>query len=168
MEFQTLDDVFVDQLDDLLDAERQLVDALPKMAAAASDGKLRTAFEEHLAETHDHVHRLEDIFGMLGRQPAGEPCKAMRGLIAEGREVLESQGDPAAKDVALIAAAQRVEHYEIAAYGTVRTLAGQLDHGDAKDLLDQTLDEESNADTLLTKIATGGLMKSGVNERAAK
>jgi ferritin-like metal-binding protein YciE len=166
MQFQTLDDVFVDQLGDLLDAERQLVDALPKMAAAASDDKLRKAFEEHLAETHDHVHRLEEIFGTLGRTAPAETCKAMKGLVAEGAEVIQSTGDPAAKDAALIAAAQRVEHYEIAGYGTVKTLAGQLGHGDAKDLLDQTLDEESNADSLLTKIATGGLMKSGVNERA--
>jgi ferritin-like metal-binding protein YciE len=166
MQLQSLDDVFIDQLADLLDAEKQLVDALPKMADAASDEKLRKAFTEHLAETRDHVSRLEDIFGQLGKQPASETCKAMKGLIAEGEEIISTQGDPTAKDVALIAAAQRVEHYEIAAYGTAKTLAGELGHDDAKDLLDQTLDEESNADKLLTKIATGGMLKTGINQRA--
>jgi ferritin-like metal-binding protein YciE len=96
-----------------------------------------------------------------------EQCKAMRGLIAEGDEVVQATGDPAAKDAALIAAAQRVEHYEMAGYGTVRTLAKELDHGDAASLLDDTLDEEGKADHLLTKIATGGLLRSGVNQKAA-
>ncbi|HEX3055239.1 MAG TPA: ferritin-like domain-containing protein [Gaiellaceae bacterium] len=168
MNLQTLDDVLVDQLGDLLDAEKQLVQALPKMASAASDEKLQKAFKEHLSETRDHVSRLEDIFGQLGKQPPRETCKAMQGLVAEGEEIIAAQGDPAAKDAALIAAAQRVEHYEIAGYGTAKTLADQLGHGDAKDLLDQTLDEESQADTLLTKIATGGRMKSGVNEAAKR
>ena len=167
MQFQSIDDVFVEQIEDLLSAEKQLVQALPKMAQAAADPKLKEAFTEHLGETRDHVSRLEEIFGQLGRRPAGEECKAMKGLIAEGTEIISATGDPAAKDAALIAAAQRVEHYEIAGYGTAKTLAGQLDRGDAKDLLEQTLDEESNADKLLTKIATGGLMKSGVNQRAS-
>jgi ferritin-like metal-binding protein YciE len=165
---QSLDDVLVEQLGDLLDAEKQLVQALPKMASAASDEKLQKAFKEHLSETRDHVTRLEEIFGQLGKQPPSETCKAMQGLVAEGEEIISAQGDPAAKDAALIAAAQRVEHYEIAGYGTAKTLADQLGHGDAKDLLDQTLDEESQADTLLTKIATGGRMKSGVNEAAKR
>ena len=166
MNLQSLDDVLVDQLGDLLDAEKQLVQALPKMASAASDEKLQKAFKEHLSETRDHVSRLEEIFGQLGKQPPTETCKAMQGLVAEGEEVIAAQGDPAAKDAALIAAAQRVEHYEIAAYGTARTLADELDLGDAKDLLDQTLDEESNADKLLTKIATGGMFKAGINQQA--
>lgn len=168
MQFNSIEDVFIEQIDDLLDAERQLVAALPKMAQSASDEKLRSAFEEHLGETRDHVSRLEEIFGQIGRTPPGETCKAMKGLIAEGQEVIQATGDPAAKDAALIAAAQRVEHYEIAAYGTAKTLADQLGYGDAKSLLDQTLDEESNADTLLTKIATGGLMKSGINQQAQR
>ena len=168
MQLQSLDDVLVDQLGDLLDAEKQLVQALPKMASAASDEKLQKAFKEHLSETRDHISRLEEIFGQLGKQPPSETCKAMQGLVAEGEKVISAQGDPAAKDAALIAAAQRVEHYEIAGYGTAKTLADQLGHGDAKDLLDQTLDEESQADTLLTKIATGGRMKSGVNEAAKR
>ncbi|MFL5912100.1 MAG: ferritin-like domain-containing protein [Gaiellaceae bacterium] len=168
MQLQSLDDVLVDQLGDLLDAEKQLVQALPKMASAASDEKLQKAFKEHLSETRDHVSRLEEIFGQLGKQPPSETCKAMQGLVAEGEEIISALGDPAAKDAALIAAAQRVEHYEIAGYGTAKTLADQLGHGDAKDLLDQTLDEEANADKLLTKIATGGRMKSGVNEAAKR
>jgi ferritin-like metal-binding protein YciE len=166
MRLQSLDDVFEHELNDLLSAEQQLVQALPKMAQAAFHDELRTAFEEHLAETRGHVERLQEIFGQLGRSPSGETCKGMQGLIAEGQETIETEGDSASKDAALIAAAQRVEHYEIAAYGTARTLADQLDLGDAKDLLDQTLDEESNADKLLTKIATGGLLKSGINQKA--
>lgn len=166
MNLQTMEDVLVDQLDDLLSAERQLVGALPKMAQAASEPKLREAFEEHLGETRDHVGRLEEIFGQMGRQPAGHTCKAMQGIIAEGEEVIGTPGDPAAKDAALIAAAQRAEHYEIAAYGSAKTFAGECGYGEAKDLLEQTLDEESQADTLLTKIATGGMMKAGVNQKA--
>lgn len=166
MQLQTLHDLFVEQLQDLYSAEKQLVEALPKMASAASHDELKQAFEHHLQETRDHVSRLDDIFGELGKQPGGETCEAMQGLVKEGEEIVSAQGDPAVKDAALIAAAQRVEHYEIAAYGTVRTFANDLDLGNAKDLLDQTLDEESNADKLLTKIATGGMLKSGVNERA--
>ena len=112
------------------------------------------------------MERLTQIFGQLGEKPGTEKCKGMEGLIKEGEEVLSMQGDPTVIDAALIAAAQRVEHYEIAAYGTVKTLADQLDLGDAKGLLDDTLDEEGKADKLLTKIATGGLLKSGINEKA--
>jgi ferritin-like metal-binding protein YciE len=166
MKLDSLEDVFVHQLNDLYSAEDQLVEALPKMAEAASNGQLKQAFEHHLQETRDHRDRIQEIFGQLGKRRNGEECKAMKGLVEEGEEVVETSGDSAAKDAALIAAAQRVEHYEIAAYGTARTLAGELGHDDAKDLLDQTLDEESNADKLLTKIATGGLMKAGVNEKA--
>jgi ferritin-like metal-binding protein YciE len=166
VELQSLDDLFVEQLQDLYSAEKQLVDALPKMAKAASHDELKQAFEHHLEETRGHVSRLEEIFGELGKQPGGETCKAMKGLIAEGEEVVKADGDSAVKDAALIAAAQRVEHYEIAGYGTVRTLADELDHDSAKDLLDQTLDEESNADKLLTMIATGAKIKSGKNQMA--
>jgi ferritin-like metal-binding protein YciE len=168
MNLQSLDDVLIDQLGDLLDAERQLVQALPKMAQAASDRKLKEAFTEHLGETRDHVSRLEEIFGQLGKTAPVETCKAMQGLIREGDEIIAAQGSPTAKDAALIAAAQRVEHYEIAGYGTAKTLAGELGYNEAKDLLDQTLDEESSADKLMTKIATGGLMKAGVNQAAKK
>ena len=167
MRLQTLNDVLTHQLQDLHSAEQQLVEALPKMSSAATDEKLRTAFENHLDETRQHVERIEDVCSQVGISASGEPCKGMEGLIREGSEIVSAAGDPAAKDAALIAAAQRVEHYEIAAYGTARSLAGELGFDEAKDLLDQTLDEESNADSLLTKIATGGLFKSGVNAQAA-
>jgi ferritin-like metal-binding protein YciE len=163
----SLQDVFEAQLGDLYDAEKQLLVALPKMAGAAYTDELREAFQTHLQETRGHVERLEGVFSDLGIPTPIEQCKAMRGLIAEGEEIIQATGDPLAKDAALIAAAQRVEHYEIAGYGTVRTLAKELDYGDAASLLDETLDEESKADTLLTKIATGGMLRSGVNKEAA-
>jgi ferritin-like metal-binding protein YciE len=168
MRLQSLNDVLVHELQDLHSAEQQLIAALPKMAGAATNDKLRTAFDDHLGETRQHLERLEDVCSQIGVSPNGEPCKGMEGLIREGDEIVAAAGDPAAKDAALISAAQRVEHYEIAAYGTARTLADQLGFDDAKELLDQTLDEESNADSLLTKIATGGMLKSGVNEQAAR
>jgi ferritin-like metal-binding protein YciE len=168
MELRTLNDLFVDQLKDLYNAEQQLISALPKMASAASNDELREAFAHHLTETQDHVRRITDIFSGMGVSPGGETCEAMEGLIREGDKVIAAQGDPAVKDAALIAAAQRVEHYEIAAYGTVRTLADELDLDDAQDLLDQTLDEESSADKLLTKIATGGMFKAGINQQAGQ
>jgi ferritin-like metal-binding protein YciE len=168
MQLQSLKDVLTHELQDLHDAETQLVDALPKMAQAASNPELRGAFEHHLSETQEHVRRLEEIFGQLGISGSNEKCDGMQGLIKEGEKTIETQGDPTAKDAALIAAAQRVEHYEIAAYGTARTLADELDLDDAQDLLDQTLDEEANADKMLTKIATGGMLKTGINEQAPR
>jgi ferritin-like metal-binding protein YciE len=166
MKLDSLEDVFVHELNDLYSAEDQLVEALPKMAQAASSDQLKQAFEHHLEETRDHRDRIQEIFGQLGKRRSGADCKAMKGLIAEGAEVIKTKGDATARDAALIAAAQRVEHYEIAAYGTAKTLAGELDLSEAKDLLDQTLYEESNADKLLTKIATGGMLKTGINQRA--
>ncbi len=165
MQLQTVHDLFEHEISDLFSAETQLVDALPKMAQAATNDELREAFQHHLEETREHVRRLEDIRGRIGSAMSDE-CKGMRGLIEEGREIIETSGDPNTKDAALIGAAQRIEHYEIAAYGTARTLADDLDLEDAQDLLDQTLDEESNADKLLTKIATGGMFKTGVNQQA--
>lgn len=167
MQLQTLRDLFVEQLQDIYSAETQLVQALPELAGAASHDELRQAFEHHLEETREHVSRLQDIFGDLSVTSSNEMCKGMQALIAEGREFVQAGGDPNVVDAALIAAAQRVEHYEIAAYGTVRTLADELDLDHARDLLDQTLDEESAADKLLTKIATGGMFKAGINQRAA-
>jgi ferritin-like metal-binding protein YciE len=166
MQLRNLHDLFVEQLQDLYSAENQLVEALPKMANASSHEELRDAFEQHLAETRGHVTRLEQVFSQIGESPGGERCKAMEGLIKEGQEILEMQGDPSVIDAALIAAAQRVEHYEIAGYGTVRTLAEHLDLGEARGLLNETLDEESKADSLLTKIATGGMFRSGINDEA--
>jgi ferritin-like metal-binding protein YciE len=167
MHLETLKDLLEHELADLHSAETQLVAALPKMAQAASNEELRSAFEHHLEETRDHVRRLEEIRAQIGSS-LSEECKGMRGLIDEGEEILSGQGDPVVKDAALIAAAQRVEHYEIAAYGTARTLADELDFDEAKDLLDQTLDEEGSADKLLTKIATGGMLKAGINEQARR
>jgi len=166
MNLSSLQDVFKEQVEDLYSAETQLVEALPKMASAANNDQLKQAFEQHLEETRGHVQRLQQVFGDAGISSPSEHCKGMEGLIKEGEEIVTAQGDPNAKDAALIAAAQRVEHYEIAAYGTARTLADELGFDDAKDLLDQTLDEESDADKLLTKIATGGVFASGVNQQA--
>jgi ferritin-like metal-binding protein YciE len=165
MALATLNDVFIDQIEDLYSAETQLVDALPKLAGAASDEKLQDAFRAHLEETRGHVQRLQQIkndHGIAGSQR----CKGMAGLLAEGDEVVDEPGTGAAKDAAIIAAAQRVEHYEIAAYGTARTLANELGFNDAKKLLSDTLGEESAADDLLTKIATGGMLRSGLNAEA--
>lgn len=166
--FESLRDVLAEQLKDLHSAETQLVEALPQLAAAASTDELRTAFQEHLEETRGHVQRLTDVFGTLGIQPGSERCEGMAGLIREGEKIIAAGGDPMAKDAALIAAAQRVEHYEIAAYGTVATLADHLDLDEAQDLLGQTLEEEEHADKLLTKIATGGMFRTGVNEQARR
>ena len=162
MKLQTLDDVLMAELTDLLSAEKQLVKALPKVAEAASSSELRDAIKEHLEETRGHVQRLERVFQSLGTEVRSEHCEAMEGLIGEGEEIIEADGDGNAKDEALIGAAQRVEHYEIAAYGTARTLAEQLGNDDAAALLQETLDEESAADQTLTKIAVGR-----VNERAS-
>jgi ferritin-like metal-binding protein YciE len=166
MKLDTIEDVFAEQLGDLRSAERQLIDALPKMRDAAYDAQLKDAFADHLEQTRGHLARLEDIVSS-GLNVPDEACEAMRGLISEGEQVVESGPPSAVKDVALIAAAQRVEHYEIAAYGTARTLAKQLDEPVAQALLDDTLDEESAADKLLTKLATGGIFESGINEQAA-
>ena len=167
MGFHSLKDVLQEQLEDLHSAETQLVDALPKMAQAANHDELRKAFEHHLDETREHVKRLDEALGELGVSKPTEVCKGMKGLIAEGEELMKKDGDPTAKDAALIGAAQRVEHYEIAGYGTARQLADDCGFDGIRDLMDQTLDEESQADTLLTKIATGGMFKSGVNQAAS-
>jgi ferritin-like metal-binding protein YciE len=168
MQLNSLNDVFVGQIEDLYSAEQQLLEALPQMAGAATSPDLRQAFTDHLEQTRHHVRRLEEVFAETGITGSAESCEAMEGLIKEGREVVEATGDPAAKDAALIAAAQRVEHYEIAAYGTARTLASELGYGNAESMLDETLEEESDADKLLTKIATGGLFRAGVNQQAAE
>lgn len=168
MPLDSLNDVFEEQINDLRSAEEQLVEALPKLAAAASSEELKNAFTEHLAETRTHLERIDDVMANAQIAKTGEVCKGMKGLILEGSETASEAGDPMAKDAALIAAAQRVEHYEIAGYGTVVALADHLDLDDAKDTLGQTLGEEESADKLLTKIATGGMFKTGVNQRAAR
>jgi ferritin-like metal-binding protein YciE len=166
MGFNSLKDVLQEQLEDLHSAEEQLVRALPKMAQAANNDELRDAFQVHLEETRGHLKRVDEALGEIGVSTPTEECKAMKGLIAEGEELMQKDGDPVAKDAALIGAAQRVEHYEIAAYGTARQLADDCGLDSIRDLMDQTLDEESQADKLLTKIATGGMFKAGLNQQA--
>lgn len=168
MKMNRLDDLYLDQLKDLYSAEKQLVQALPKMAKAATSEELKTGFEEHLEQTKTHVSRLEQIFSSLGSSPGRKKCAAMEGLIEEGQEAIELQGDPIVRDAALIAAAQRVEHYEIAAYGTVRTFANHLGHNDHSNLLQTTLDEEGATDKKLTAMAEGGMFRSGINEKATE
>ncbi len=153
MKLETLRDLYVEQLQDLYSAETQLVEALPKMAKAASNSQLQTAFTEHLAQTERHVQRLETIFQTLDVKPGSTTCKGMQGLIKEGEEMIKSKGEPAAIDAGLIAAAQRVEHYEIAGYGCVRTYAQQLGETQGMAQLQTTLDEEGAADQKLTQLA---------------
>lgn len=164
----TLQDLYIEQLRDLYSAESQLTQALPKMQQAAHSQDLKDAFAEHLEETHNHVERLRMIGDKMGINLEGEHCEAMAGLISEGEHLMNQVSDPAVKDAGLIASAQRIEHYEISGYGTARTLARQLEHRDAADLLQTTLNEESDADEKLTKIATGGLFSTGVNQEASK
>jgi Mn-containing catalase len=150
-----LEEVLVDELRDLLSAESQLVKALPKMARAAGEPKLKQAFQKHLEETKGHVDRLKQAFELLGERPKATHCKGMEGLIAEGQEKIEESGEKeeVAADLALIAAAQKVEHYEISGYGTARTLAEQLGNTKVARLLQQTLGEEEKTDALLTKLS---------------
>jgi ferritin-like metal-binding protein YciE len=163
MALDNLQNVLILQLRDLSSAEEQLIDALPKMADAAANPELKNAFESHLAETRQHKARLDQAFRQLGQEPQSETCEAMQGLIAEGNEIIGLEGDPDVKDAALIAAAQRVEHYEMAGYGCARTFARRLGHNGVAALLQETLDEEANADKLLTHIA-----ETGINIEAAR
>jgi len=149
----TLRDVYIEQLKDLYSAETQLVKALPKLAKAATSPELARGFEDHLEQTKGHAERLEQIFDKLDEEPTGKKCKAMEGLIKEGAEAIAEKASPAAKDALLIAAAQRVEHYEIAGYGTVKTYANLLGEKEAAKLLEQTLQEEVATDKKLTQAA---------------
>ena len=153
MALDSLHDLYVEELKDLYSAESQLLKALPKMAKAASSPELKAAFTEHLEVTRGQVARLETIFTGLGAKPKGKRCKAMEGLVEEGKEIIGEEGRPSVKDAALIAAAQRVEHYEMAGYGCVRTFARLLGRADHAKLLQQTLDEEGAADKALTSLA---------------
>ena len=161
---KALNELYKEELKDLYSAETQLVAALPKMAKAASSPELKQAFEIHLEATKGHVKRLEQIFATLGGSPKGKKCKAMEGLVEEGAELIKAKADfePEALDAGLIGAAQRVEHYEIAAYGTARTLAQQLGDQQAATLLQQTLNEETATDAKLTALAVGR-----INQQAA-
>jgi ferritin-like metal-binding protein YciE len=153
MQHSELKELYVDELKDIYSAETQLVKALPKMAKAAVSGELRGGFEEHLEQTKGHVRRLELIFSALNEKPNGKHCKGMEGLIKEGGEAAEEGYEGDANDAALIGAAQRVEHYEIAAYGTVRAIAEKLGESEAAKLLSQTLQEEKDTDVKLSKVA---------------
>lgn len=163
--FNSLDDLFVHELRDLYDAEQQLTDALPKMVEKAKNPTLRKAFQNHLQQTEKHVQRLESVFEHRGLEPERETCSAMAGLIKEGGVVLDADGDADVIDAALIAAAQRVEHYEIAAYGTARCFAQHLSDEYASEMLGQTLDEEKATDQQLTKIAEAAVNPASTGSR---
>jgi ferritin-like metal-binding protein YciE len=153
MSMDSLKDLYVDELKDLYNAENQLVKALPKMARKAAAPELKRAFQDHLTQTEGHVERLEKIFKAMGEKPGGKTCKAMKGLVEEGEEIIEEDGDDSVLDAALIGAAQRVEHYEIAGYGVVRTFAALLGKEEAMATLQRTLNEEAEADKKLTRLA---------------
>ena len=161
---ESLQDVYVDQLKDLWSAEQQILKALPKMAQGAANAKLRSAFEEHEVVTRVHVERLEQIFQQLGEKPGGKKCKGMEGLLEEGKETLEEHEESISRDAALIADAQRVEHYEIAGYGTVRTMANILGLADQAEILQKTLDEEGETDKKLTMLAETVVNVEAVSE----
>lgn len=163
MKLQTLNDLFIHELKDLYSAENQLLKALPKMAKAATNEDLRASFESHLEETKGHVTRLEEIAKSCECKLTGHKCKAMEGLIAEGSDLISEDADDMVRDAGLIGAAQRVEHYEIAGYGTARALAECLGHDDAVALLSETLEEEKAADEKLTELA-----ESTINDDAAE
>lgn len=153
MATSTLQDLLIDMVRDTFDAEKQLLKALPKLAKAADSTELRAAFTDHLDVTRKQVTRLEQVFQQLGVAPRGKHCAAMESLIEEGKEIMEEDVGPELLDAALIAAAQKVEHYEIAAYGTMRTWAEMLGHSKAAKLFQTTLDEEAEADEKLTQLA---------------
>ncbi len=168
MKLDSLKTLYIEELRDLYNAENQLLKALPKMARKASAPELKAAFQSHLGETETHVERLEEIFQKLGQKPTGKTCKAMKGLVEEGKEVIEEDGEPSVLDAALIGAAQRVEHYEMAGYGVVRTFASILGEEDAHDLLQETLEEEGAADKKLTGIAEQIVNPDAESESATK
>ena len=155
MENNTLRQLYVEELRDIYDAEKQLIKALPKMAEAATSEELRNGFEEHLEQTKGHAERLEQIFNELGEKATGKKCKGMQGLVSEASELIDEDFEGEVKDAGLISAAQRVEHYEIAAYGTVRTYATLLGEENAVTLLEKTLAEEKETDQKLTELAEG-------------
>jgi ferritin-like metal-binding protein YciE len=164
MKLDSLKKLYLEELRDLYSAETQLVKALPKMVKGASSAELKQAFGNHLEQTEEHVERLNEIFGRLDEKPTGKICKAMKGLIEEGSEMLEEEGEESVIDAGLIGAAQRVEHYEIASYGTVRTFANLLGEQDAAELLQQTLDEEGETDKELSELAEGIVNNEALTE----
>ena len=163
MKLNNLKDLLLHELQDIYSAEQQITKALPKMMKATSSDKLKQAFEKHLQETEQQIQRLENVFGMMGVKAKGEKCKAMEGIIKEAESMMSEKADESVMDAALIGSAQRVEHYEIAAYGTVCTWAKQLGMNDVLEQLVMTLEEEKKTDVLLTKIA-----EKAVNIKAEK
>ena len=161
LKLESVEDLFLAELRDLYDAENQLLKALPKLAEAASAPTLKLAFSQHLEETKGHVGRLDRVFRQLDVNPTGETCEAMKGLVKEGEEFIQAKGEPSVRDAGLIGAAQRVEHYEMAGYGTARTLAKRLGFQDIAAVLQDTLEEEGEADRKLTAVA-----ENEVNVRA--
>jgi ferritin-like metal-binding protein YciE len=166
MNLNNLQSVYVEQLKDMYSAEKQLVEALPKMASAASSSELKDAFKHHLEQTRNHMTTVQAILDELDENPGNKKCVAMEGLVEEGSHVIKTKGDAQSKDAALILAAQKVEHYEIATYGGLRTYANTLGYNDAADKLQEILDEEYDADQTLDDIAMGSLFAEGINEKA--
>jgi len=164
MKLDTLQKLYTDELRDLYNAENQLLKALPKMAKAASSDDLKDAFEKHLEQTKGHVERLEQVFEALGEKPKGKTCRAMKGLIEEGSEILKEDGEESIIDAGIIVAAQKVEHYEIAGYGSVRTFAHLLGQNKAAELLQATLDEESETNEVLNRLAQNMINPEAVLE----
>lgn len=156
----SLQELLVEELQDLYSAETQLTKALPKMAKAASDENLKAGFEEHLEQTREHIARLDRVMEILEASPKGKTCKAMKGLVAEGEEKIDEDASDAVRDAALIGAAQKVEHYEIAGYGTVRTFAELLGQDEIVSILQETLDEEAETDRKLTELASSLNLKA--------
>lgn len=163
MKIETMNDLFLEQIEDLYDAEERLVKALPKMAQNSSSDQLRQAFEMHLQQTKGHVERLERVFQEIGKKAKGQTCDAMKGLIDEGEDVISDVKEPSVRDAGLIAAGNRVEHYEIAAYGSAKAFARMLGLSRAASLLEQTLQEEKEADQKLTSLA-----ENMINSRATQ
>lgn len=163
MKLETLTDLYIHQLKDLYSAEKQLIRALPKMAKAATNEKLRAGFEQHLAETKEHAERLEQLLTSHKQSTRGPKCKAMEGLIEEGKELMEEEADPEVLDAGLICAAQKVEHYEIAGYGTARSFAQLLGDKKGQKILQTTLDEEGATDKKLTDLAMSEINVSAVD-----
>ncbi|GAB2974558.1 ferritin-like domain-containing protein [Mucilaginibacter puniceus] len=161
-----LNELFIDELKDIYWAEKHLAKALPKMAKAATSEELRTAIEDHLAETENHITRLEDAFESIGEKAVAVKCEAMAGLLKEGDEIVaETEKGSLTRDAGIISAAQKIEHYEIASYGTLKTLAATLGYSEAAELLDATLQEEKSADSKLTAIAEAGINQSASTEK---
>lgn len=167
MKVSSLKELFVEELKDVYDAENQIVKALPKLAKATSTPELRKAFEDHLEQTKGHVRRLEQIFEGLGEQAKAKKCDGLRGILSEGEDVISDGQEGPVRDAGLIAGAQRVEHYEIAAYGTVKNWAQQMNRTEDVRLLQQTLDEEKGADVRLTGLAEGGINAGAESGQAA-